>query len=170
MKESGPMAISEREKCYHLLKEFKTAMLITHTPAGKLRARPMAIARVDESCDLWFITGQSSGKVDEIAFDRQVHVTLQEDRDRYLSLSGKARLVNDRRLVGELWREPFKVWFPGGKDDPEIVLIHVKAEEAEFWDNAGFNKLEYAAKAAKAYVTGNTPEIDRNDEYGSVTF
>ena len=40
-----------------------------------------------------------------------------------------------------IWKEPYKVWFPKGPDDPEIVLVEVDLMEAEYWDNRGMNKL-----------------------------
>lgn len=45
-----------------LLCEFETAVLVTHTE-GILRARPMAIAQIEDNCDLWFITGEATAKV-----------------------------------------------------------------------------------------------------------
>jgi general stress protein 26 len=29
----------------------------------------------------------------------------------------------------------FKIWFPKGKDDPEVALLRVTLEKAEYWDS-----------------------------------
>ena len=76
----------------------------------------MAMAGVDEDSRVWFFTGVESGKVEEIVLDTHVAVVCQKDRDLYLSLSGKATLLRDRKKIDELWKEPFKTWFPGGKE------------------------------------------------------
>ncbi len=143
-------------------------MLVTHAGDEHLRARPMAIAQVEEDCRIWFITGAETGKVHEIESDTRVHIVCQNDRSAYLSLSGRADLVRDRAKVAELWQEPFRVWFPKGKDDPNIELIAVRPDEGEFWDNEGFNKIQYLFETAKAYATGKTPEIEEGEQHGRV--
>ena len=105
----------QTHKFHDLLAKFETAMLVTHTADHQLRARPMAIAQVEEGCRVWFFTGVESGKVHEIETDTHVSVVCQNDRDVYLSLSGTARLNRDRAKVDELWTEPLKTWFPEGQ-------------------------------------------------------
>ena len=41
------------------------------------------------------------------------------------------------RMIAELWKEPFRVWFPGGKEDATISLISVHPQGAEYWDSQG---------------------------------
>lgn len=41
-----------------------------------------------------------------------------------------------------------------------MALLRFTAHEGEFWNNAGMQGLKYADEAAKAYVTGETPEAD----------
>ena len=78
----------------------------------------------------------------------------------YLSLSGKALLYRDRELISRLWKEPWKVWFPQGEDDPDIVLLKVTAVDGEYWDNSGFSGLKYLFAAGKAYLKGERLEVD----------
>jgi general stress protein 26 len=163
-----PPTTEQREHFHKLLKQFSTAMLVTHAGLDRLRARPMAIAQVEDDCRVWFITGAESAKAHEIEADTRVHIICQNDRSAYLSLGGRAELVRDRAKVTELWREPFRVWFPGGKDDPNIELIVVRPEEGEFWDNEGFNKIKYLLESAKAYATGKTPEVVEGEQHGRV--
>jgi general stress protein 26 len=150
-----------------LLQGFSTAMLVTHGDGEELHARPMAIAAVDENLDLWFVSSEDSAKVHEIEHDTNAHVVCQRDQSAYLSLGGSASLVKDAAMVQKLWRESFRVWFPGGKTDPELVLIRFRPERAEFWDHTGFNKMAYIWDAARAYVTGKKPEV-RESAHGVV--
>ena len=163
-----PTPAEQREHFHKLLKQFSTAMLVTHAGLDKLRARPMAIAQIEEDGRVWFITGAESAKAHEIEADTHVHIICQNDRSAYLSLGGRAELVRDRAKIGELWQEPFRVWFPGGKEDPTIELIAVRPDEGEFWDNEGFNKIKYLFASAKAYATGTTPEVAEGEQYGRV--
>ena len=40
------------------------------------------------------------------------------------------------------------------------MLIQLRAEEGEWWDERGVNRLKYALETVKAYATGTTPQID----------
>jgi general stress protein 26 len=155
-------------RLHGLLKDFSTAMLVTHQGTSGLHARPMAIAELEESCVLWFLTEAESGKVHEIQDDTNVSVVCQKDRSVYLALYGSATLEQDRSHIDRVWSESFKVWFPKGKDDPNIALIRIDPHHAEYWDNSGFYKVQYLVKAAGAYLTGTKPKIEEGEEHGRV--
>lgn len=70
------------------------------------------------------------------------------------------RVVDDGPRTRRLWKEPHKVWFPKGPDDPDLVLLSVEPEIAEFWDVGGIKGLRYLFDAAKAYVTGERVAIE----------
>ncbi|MBC7610796.1 MAG: hypothetical protein H7228_14695 [Polaromonas sp.] len=41
-----------------------------------------------------------------------------------------------------------------------MCLIHFFPEDGEYWNNAGAHGLKYAFEAVKAYVKGETPNMD----------
>jgi general stress protein 26 len=124
------------QKIHQILETFKTGMLVTRTRDQEfLHSRPMAVARVEPNCDLWFFTARSSAKVHEIETEQHVLVAFQDDRSRYLSLNGTAELVSDRTKMRDLWNESYQTWFPQGLDDPNLLLILIHSQQAEFWDN-----------------------------------
>jgi general stress protein 26 len=149
-----------REHVLEMMRGFDTGMLVSATADSQLRARPMAIAKMMDTGHVWFITNRHSGKVDEMLRDPIIAVTLQNS-SQYVSLSGMAKLVDDRHKIHELWSEDWKVWFPDGQDDPAIILIHFVPEEMEYWDNAGTKGLRYLFKAGVAYLQGETPDVDQ---------
>ena len=134
--------MNTRDKVVEMLEEFETAMMITHAPSGPLDCRPMQVAKseVRDGGFIWFITSAESRKVVEIAHDATTLLLFQQD-DRYLGVWGRSKISEDRDRIEELWREPFRVWFPEGPADPNIRLVAVIPHSAEFWDNAGANKL-----------------------------
>lgn len=162
------MAENQVNKLKALLEKFDSAMLVTHAQGEKIRARPMAIAKVEDNCDLWFLTGKESPKVHEIENNQQVGVVCQDGEKICISISGRAELVNDRRKLDETWKEAFKVWFPGGKEDPQIRLIFVRGDEAEYWDTHGGKGVRYVFSAVKSYATGTKPEIKEGEQHGKV--
>ena len=96
--------------------------------------------------------------MDELEKDAHAAVTMQSGRV-YVSLSGTADVVDDRAKLAELWKVEWKVWFPGGKDDPNIVLLRVHGTAGEYWDNTGVAGLKYLIEAGKALVTGTRPDV-----------
>lgn len=152
------MATSPDDKLRELLEDFGVAMLVTHTPDGELRGRPMALAEVEPDGTLWFATDRGSGKMDEIAQDAQVVVTMQSSA-KYVSLSGRARGVDDREKLARLWKAEWKAWFPGGKDDPNVQLLRIDGHKGEYWDNSGARGVKYLIEAGKALITGDRPDV-----------
>jgi len=155
-------------KVHELLDNFDTVMLITQSRGQFAHARPMAVARLESDGGVWFLTGRTSVKVNEIKDESQVLIACQEGRSRFLSLIGTAELVSDQSKAREFWSEAYRTWFPGGPEDPNLVLIFVHPTEAEYWDNQGSNGIRYVFEAAKAYVTGTTPHIQEGQQHAKV--
>lgn len=145
-----------REHVRSLLADFETAMLVTRAPSGELRSRPMIIADLEGDAELWFLTSIASGKIDEIAEESQVNVALSGPQ-AFVSISGVASVVGDPHLREKLWNESYRVWFPEGKDDPELTLIRVVPGTAEYWDLRGKRGLRQAWEAARALVRREKP-------------
>jgi hypothetical protein len=83
-------------------------------------------------------------------------------------ISGTASVIQDRAKIDEIWNERYKVWFPNGKDDPSIALIHVRGKEAQYWDQSGASKLKYLYEAVHAYATGTKPRLKEGEQFGTV--
>lgn len=136
-----------------LLTKFDTAMLVSHANAGgSLHARPMAVAETSEDGSIWFMTRADSPKVDEVDHDREIVAVFQEGQ-MWMSVSGRAELHRDRARIHKVWKENFRAWFDG-KDDPNILLIRLNPQQAEYWDNTGVKGLRFYLQVAAAYVSG----------------
>ena len=146
------MGQSTTEHLQQLLESFDSAMLITKHGDGD-HARPMAIAGVEGVSTIWFVTSTASPKALELSADARVAITCQENR-KYVALSGTGVIVKDRAKIDELWSETWTVWFPDGKDSPDLGLLRVTVQDAEFWDNAGTKGVRYVFEALKSYVKG----------------
>lgn len=147
-----------------LIHGIHVAMLTTVEADGSLHSRPMAAlhdsqggeggaaARVDG--ELWFFTGAGSVKAEEVARDGRVNVSFADPGDgRFVSVSGSARVVHDRARAERLWTPAVKAWFPRGLDDPDLALLRVEVERAEFWD-APAGRMVQLAGMLKAIATG----------------
>ena len=100
-----------------------------------MHARPMASVQKDFDGVLWFMSREHSLKIDEIEANPDVLLAYSHPgRQHYISINGKARIVRDRAKINELWTEADRVWFPKGPDDPELALLAVDIDQAEYWD------------------------------------
>jgi general stress protein 26 len=154
----------KRQRLKKLISDFDTAMLVTRTADGGLRSRPLAIADNREDGALYFSTAIESSKVQELEADPHVNVTMQDKR-RFVSVTGTARVVRDHALIERLWSEAWKIWFPQGKDDPSLRILIVEPTEAAYWDASGIQGLKYLFESAKAYVTGTRPDSDDDQQH-----
>jgi general stress protein 26 len=131
---------SRREQWSDLLgkiRDIKFAMLTTRNGENLLHSRPMATLQAEDEGALWFFTGRSTLKAREIAADPHVNLAYADGgHDTFVSVAGEARLVDDRAKAEELWNPLMKAWFPQGLDDPDLALMRVEVEEAEYWDTA----------------------------------
>jgi general stress protein 26 len=146
----------EREKVWTMIRDIQVAML-TSADEGRLRSRPMAAVDTEFGGTLWFFTRADSHKVIEVAEESQVGLSYADPKKQnYVSLSGTARLVRDAGLVDQHWTESMRVWFPKGKADPQIALLRVDVDYAEYWD-APSSTMLHLYGYAKARLTGASP-------------
>jgi general stress protein 26 len=151
------------QKLRELVKDIDFCMLTTVDEGGDLHSRPMSSnGDIDENGDIWFFTNSSSHKVSEIARLPKVNVSFADpENQRYVSVSGSGELVRDQEKIEELWRPEFKIWFPKGKEDPEIALLRVRLEKAEYWDSPS-STIGYTLSFVSSLVTGKQPDMGEN--------
>jgi general stress protein 26 len=152
---------AEFEKLGELIKDIRIAMVTTVMADGTLHTRPLASLKYENDGQLWFYTAIDSAKVHEIANDVHTSVAYSDTgKDAYVAASGTADIVNDRRRIHDLWTPFAKPWFPNGPDDPNLALLRVHVERAEYWLSPG--KAAYLIGAAKAAVTGKRTNLGEN--------
>jgi general stress protein 26 len=152
------------KKLGDLIKDIRFAMLTTAEEDGTLRSRPMATQQVDSDGYLWFFTYGGAHKVDEIKHDQHVNVSYAEPKDqKYVSVSGTAQLVRDRQKIEELWNPLYKAWFPQGLDEPDLALLKVSVDKAEYWDSPS-SRVVRLVGFVKAVVTGKRIEGGENEK------
>jgi general stress protein 26 len=140
-------------KIWDLIRDVRVAMLTTSGRQGELRSRPMASQESGFDGDLWFLSHQQSGKVNEIEHGSSVSLTyVNNDRHAYVALSGTAELSENREKINELWKPIDAAWFPQGKEGPDVIAIKVTIEEAEYWEAPG-NALVRTYHLMKAIAT-----------------
>jgi general stress protein 26 len=151
---------------WEMVKDTRFAMFTARHGEGQLRSRPMTTLNGanDRADVLWFFMSKSSEPVFDIARDAEVNVSYANPaKDTYVSVSGRARIVEDAGLKKKFWNPGAQAWFSGGASDPDVALIAVTIEQAEFWD-VRTNKAEKIYELAKAAMTGTRPNLGEHRE------
>ncbi len=159
-----PYTVSEGvHRIAELIKDIRTAMLVTMDASGRPRSRPMATQDAEFDGTAWFLTDIDSAKVFEIARNPVVAVTYASPgKESYVSLTGQAEILNDRDRIQKFWNTFMKAWWEG-PEDPRIRVLKVDVEQAEYWDTPG-GKVASLIALVKSAVTGGNPDQDNDHE------
>lgn len=164
-----PAPTHDIAKLAELVQDIRVAMLTTFAPhGGKPHSRPMYTQKVDTlkfSGTLWFMTDVDSPKVDEVIANQEVVLTYAApDKNRFVVVTGMADVEKNPDVARELWNVHAKGWWPGGPDDPSLILIRVDVTSAEFWD--GPSKVSYLFSLLKAVAKGQRVQV--GGEHGKI--
>ena len=145
------------------VKDVRMAMLTTMTKEGDHVARPMATQEMGSDGTIWFLTSVDSSKVTDIKINSKVGLSYSDPgSELYVSVSGSAKVNNDRELIKKFWNPFYKAWFES-EDDPSIRVIEIKPTSAEYWDTKGGKVVSLISMALSA-VTGKDFEAGENEE------
>jgi general stress protein 26 len=144
MKSDKEMTGAQKE-LWEKIESVRTAMMATIEQDGSIRSRPMWTQGDSFDGSLWFFTGEDAPKVEELKRNPQVGlIYAAPDKDLYLSVSGRAELVHDKAKIKEFWNAFAEAWFPDGVDDPNLALLRVDVEQAQYWEDKKPKVLQFA--------------------------
>jgi general stress protein 26 len=149
----------ERAKLWGLIKDIRFGMLTTRHADGYLQSRPMTTqnSRLDENGTLWlFMSCLSDSAIDLRACPSVCMSYADTSADSYVSVSGDAHVSDDEAMKRELWTLPAKAWFPGGVGDPDLLLVRLDVQRADYWDVTE-SKIVQLWRLASAVFSGEPP-------------
>jgi general stress protein 26 len=115
-----------------------TCLAITIDSNGDANARAINTSKLTDEWTLRFMTDRRTRKVGEIAQrGRMTLVYYHEAGGAYVTLVGRARIIEDVAVKQEVWRPANFKWHPGGPTDPNVVLVEFVAERIETWNTPG---------------------------------
>ena len=121
-----------------LIQGIEIAMLTTRAADGSMVSRPLQTLQFNGGRELVFFTAADSTKVDELAAHPQVLLSYADpDRRRFVSVRGTASIDRDATTIDALWTPSQRVFFPGGKSDPNLVVLRVLLRDAAWWEPVG---------------------------------
>ncbi|MEX2631163.1 MAG: pyridoxamine 5'-phosphate oxidase family protein [Tistlia sp.] len=147
-----------RDKLWHLVEEIGTGMLVTEDE-GLLRGRPMTVTARPELNELHMLTRRSSHKAKELAEEAHASMVFADrEKGEYVSLSGAARISQDREEIRALWGPYADAWFDEGPEGDDVAMVRFRALRAEYWDTTT-SVLKQAWQIALAARSDETPQL-----------
>lgn len=151
------------ERLNSMIDAIEIAMLTSVGSDGNLHSRPMTVQAVQDDGTVWFFTSANASAAYESDDNCRVNVSyVDAKRSVFISISGAASISDDREKMAHLWDPRLSAWFPKGLDDPELRLLRVAIETAEYWDVAQ-NALALLAGFARKAITGKTEGIGSHE-------
>jgi general stress protein 26 len=163
MTQHHPDRQAAEAKLWEMIKGIKVAMM-TSWDGHEMHARPMHGYQKEFTGKLYFFTKHNSGKTDEIKRYDKINLAYADiDTNTYVSIAGAGRVTTDRTLMHQFWNAHAAAWFPKGLDDPDIALIEVDAQSAQYWDSTS-SSMVYLWQVASANLTGREPDMGDNEK------
>lgn len=120
-----------------LIKDIKFCMFTTlNAESNHMQSRPMTLQEMEFDGVLWFFAGKHSELARQLNANPNVNLAFSNPKNfSFLSAQGKAYLTADGKKKEELWNPAYKAWFPQGLEDPELSLVKVIIESADYWES-----------------------------------
>ena len=150
---------NDAQKLWSMIKNIRFGMFTHRHAGGMLHSHPLTTQNktMDEGATLYFFISRSSEIASQIGQDDHVNVSYTDSgKDIYVSVSGRALIVEDMDKKEALWSAMAKAWFPGGPTDPNLALMQVHISHAEYW-NVKESKMVQVVKMVTAAITGTPP-------------
>jgi general stress protein 26 len=151
--------MADTDRVWELMKKISICMFAAWD-GRELHARPMGAYVRREDNAVFFLADARRHKDAEIEQYGKVCLAFADTGgQKYVSLAGHAEVTSDRGKIRELWGTPAKAWWDS-PDDPNIRVLKVTPQEAEFWDGPGTTIA--SIKMAAAALTGHRPNMGEN--------
>ncbi len=149
-------------KFWKALKSDRTVMLgLDGAEDG--HTRPMTAQTEGPHGPIWFFAGKDNDLVQDLGEGhRAIFGFSSKGHDLFATVRGTLRADNDRATIERLWNPFIAAWYKGGKEDPNLQLLRLDAEEAQIWENE--NNLLAGVKM----LVGIDPKKDYADKVATV--
>ena len=123
-----------------IIEEAGNGVLMTVDENGFPHPRTMWTAGLDDDFTVYFVTGRPLLKCRQIEACPKVCVFWTQADGKsigwnYVLIKGEAAITDDQPLRERFWNKELEPYFPGGKGDPNYVVIVVKPKQMMVMDS-----------------------------------
>jgi general stress protein 26 len=146
------------DRLWREIKKHNTVMLgLAGGPPRHMQ--PMA-AFFDEHVrkGLWFFVQKGAHLLKETGSGHAAMMCVMQDQAFIACVGGTLSEDYNRDLIEKFWNPVVAAWFPEGKDDPRLTLLHLEPEDAQVWISSG-SAIRFGWEVAKANFTKREPDV-----------
>lgn len=150
------------QRLWEMIEGIRFGMLAHRGDDGTLHAHPLTTVNRSRDADrdaeaLFFFVPKQGELYRRLQRDPQTVVTYADpSKDCYVSVSGRATWVDELPRKQALWSAATQAWFPNGPEDPNVALLAVQIDDAEYWDVQESTMVQLW-KMARAVLQGEPP-------------
>ncbi len=158
-----PSEAEIEEKFWKALRSDRTVMLGLDG-VESAHPRPMTAEFDNDRSPIWFFTSIESELVRALGDQAPGVATFAaKDHDLFATMHGTLSRDTDPEIIDRFWNRFVAAWFPGGKDDPKLVLLRFEADGAEIWLD------ELSLLAGVKLLLGADPKDEYKDKVAEVS-
>lgn len=96
-------------------------------------ATPMT-AQLDKDAQhaIWFFTSRTGGYA---RMGPATAILSAKGHDLFARFDGTLVEETSRERLDKQWSDTIEAWFPGGKDDPNLLMLRMELGNAKIWDS-----------------------------------
>lgn len=140
----------------------RVAMLTTLGDDSRLHSRPMVSQEGPTDGSLWFFVNGKSPMALGLELQPALNLSyVNESTNCYVSVVGKGRLVYSQERIRTMWSPVVGTWFPEGVNDPDLTMIRVDVDEADYWDGSKGRFIRLVGFVRGLMGDETQPHVDR---------
>ena len=131
---------------------------------GSGHYQPMTAFWEEESRSLWFYTYKDTDLARAAADGEQAMFTfVDKGHNLWACIGGELHQHDDPARIEKFWNPVVAAWYPDGKQDPRLTLLHLKPESAEVWLTEK-GPVRFGLDILKSNLTKTTPNPGVHEE------
>ena len=75
---------------------------------------------------------------------------VAKGHDLFACIAGTLTVETDEAVIDRYWSKQVEAWYPGGRNDPNLLMLRFDLDDAEIWT------ADIGAKGLFKLLTGNT--------------
>lgn len=147
-----------------LLEEIKGARCVMlGSPVKEHHMQPMS-PQVDEEAGIIYFYSDNTSELGKavLASPDVVHM-CHIDSDYQACVSGQLSPHHNEETVDRFWSPMVDAWYPGGKDDPKMLMLKFVPQDAAVWASDK-SMISVLYEVAKANVQDEMPDMGKSKQ------
>lgn len=162
MSQRKDLQSAPRETLFHAMQETRIALLSIE--GNPLHPQPMTHFLDPATAEIWYLAARDSRLVRAVGLGARAQLAFTDaDHLLHAGLSGAIVQSTDEARIDAIWTPAAAAWFPGGRQDPNLVALRLTLESASVWASTS-SGMRVGIEMLRGAITRHAPEIGTHVE------